>query len=412
MRRCDFIVLFVFLFSFSFCLLGCDKKSVIESYGDISMKDDDMSGSIDYSYDSSVGVCDVLVSSESMLQKSAYVVDAVVEDENVMYSPLSLNLALGLLTNGMNDECKKFMMSYLGEDIDSYNGFVESYMKSLPSTVEIANGLFVDKHYSFNENVVSVLKKSYDVECASLDFSTVDSVNYVNDWCNNATNGFITEIVSDLYGYSFVATNALYFKDTWDSKIEDDCVNEYGEFINLQGDVQICNMMSMSENCYLENDNAIGFIKPYSNYKYGFVAMLPKVEGEFSMSDLDIESLLASANYNANVKVFMPEFSFDNTLVLNDVFAKLGLSNLFEKSYCGNLLNDEVAFVDMLLQKTKVDVNRDGTEASAVTAIMMTNSAFVDSKDYVVNINRPFAFMIYDFEENIPLFMGKVVSMD
>ena len=285
-------------------------------------------------------------------------------------------------------------------------------MKSLPNTVEIANGLFVDDKSSFNENTLSILEKSYSAGCDVLDFSSPSSVEYINNWCNESTHGMIPGIVSDLNGYSLVAANALYFKDNWLSQIDDNRVMEDGKFTTINGDIQTCNMMLMSEDRYLENDKAIGFIKPYANQRYGFVAILPKEQGLFNFSDLDVDSLMNSVEYDATVIASMPEFSFDSTLSLTAVLCNLGLSGLFENAYCDSLLDNEIAIVDEILQKTKVDVNREGTEASAVTAIMVKNTAFVESKEYVVNLDRPFAFMIYDFEENIPLFMGKVMNME
>ena len=77
-------------------------------------------------------------------------------------------------------------------------------------------------------------------------------------------------------------------------------------------------------------------------------------------------------------------------------------SNIFEKE--NNLVVDDV------IQKCKIKVDEEGTIASAITIVVTKNSMSVNDTKKVY-IDRPFAFMIYDNEQDIILFVGKIVNL-
>ena len=70
--------------------------------------------------------------------------------------------------------------------------------------------------------------------------------------------------------------------------------------------------------------------------------------------------------------------------------------------------------VDTILQKTKLELDENGTKAAAVTAVIMECMSAVEEKEPViknVELTRPFAFLIYDRSNNEILFMGKVMTV-
>ena len=92
--------------------------------------------------------------------------------------------------------------------------------------------------------------------------------------------------------------------------------------------------------------------------------------------------------------------------------SELGYDDILKASY-SKLVTDDVLSISTILQKAKIDVNREGTEVAAVSVIMMDATAVIseDMPEYkTVRLDRPFAFMIYDFANDDILFMGKVVN--
>ena len=75
-------------------------------------------------------------------------------------------------------------------------------------------------------------------------------------------------------------------------------------------------------------------------------------------------------------------------------------------------MSDESLYADTVIHKTRLKLNKEGTEAAAVTAIMVkaTGLPMMEKRTEVdIHLDRPFAFLIYDTENDIALFTGKVM---
>ena len=66
------------------------------------------------------------------------------------------------------------------------------------------------------------------------------------------------------------------------------------------------------------------------------------------------------------------------------------------------------------MHKTYIDVNREGTEAAAATAVEMTEGCVIadPNEPIVINLNRPFVYMIVDNTTNMPIFLGAQIDMN
>ncbi|MBQ5851791.1 MAG: serine proteinase inhibitor, partial [Lachnospiraceae bacterium] len=68
---------------------------------------------------------------------------------------------------------------------------------------------------------------------------------------------------------------------------------------------------------------------------------------------------------------------------------------------------DKKIYIDLVRQKSKIIVDEEGTEAAAVTEVIMTEGcALIEDKPIEVRFDRPFLYMIMDMDKNIPLFIG------
>jgi len=175
--------------------------------------------------------------------------------------------------------------------------------------------------------------------------------------------------------------------------------------------------MNSEESIYLDDGSATGFIKPYYNDKYSFVALLPN-EG-ISIKDY-IETLsgegflnTVKSAQNTVVNAVMPKFSYDYKIKLNDALKDLGMHDGLSaakadfsrlgKSSRGNIYIGEV------LHKTFISVDELGTKAGAVTKVEMTyESAPAELK--IVRLDRPFVYAIIDNSTNLPVFIGTVMN--
>ena len=171
--------------------------------------------------------------------------------------------------------------------------------------------------------------------------------------------------------------------------------------------------MTCTGDRYYENDKATAFGRDYAN-GVSFIGILPNDEGDFNLEDLDIGGLLKSNPEYDEVDCKMPKLNFETSTVLNDMLSSLGLDNLFSSNADFSGIADQNVNVDTILQKTKLELDENGTKAAAVTAVTMEcMSAPAENEPIIktVELTRPFAFLIYDRSNEEILFIGKVTSI-
>lgn len=158
---------------------------------------------------------------------------------------------------------------------------------------------------------------------------------------------------------------------------------------------------------YFENDAATAFKYGYRNGLY-FIGILPKETGDFTIESLDIPSLLESETYDYDVYARMPRLKFETSLPLSDALSAAGLSELFDMENANLSGISDDFYVSDVLQKTSLELDEYGTRAAAVTEFLV--GAALPREERHVNLDRPFAFMIYDSEEKQIVFLGKVTE--
>lgn len=336
------------------------------------------------------------------------IMDNIDQGENTMYSPLSLNFALGMINNGATEDVKTDFEKYFNTDIETYNNFSKNLIKQNDGVLKIANSIWVRNDYTLNKNFKKQVEKYYDAESKTLPFDE-DFVTTLNKWCDEKTDGLISEILKEppVDNTKMLIANALYFNGEWETKYNKEAIrntdfNTFNQTVKTEG-------MHSKEDIYLENENATGFIKYYKSKKYAFVGILPKKDGNFTFKDLDLKTLMDSKKYE-DVHTMIPKFKFDSSLKLTDQLPHIGLEKTTIPNSFPNIVNETPLKVGTVFQKTTVNVNEKGTEASAVTIITMHDNGVQSTPSKEVYLNRPFAFMIYDVENNTPVFVGKVIN--
>ena len=359
------------------------------------------------------------------LQNSVKMTDqisAAVNGENIMFSPTSLNFALGMIAEGAEGETKEVLCNYLGTDdfasyakdyldkIKEYNTEDENY--GYKSKLKIADAVWADDELTLQEKFRNTVSDSFGAEVENMDFSAAEKTcGIINSWCEKNTEGLIPEIITpDLISDStgLCLTNSLYFESGWSGEPWD--VSETEEEF---GDNEKTNYMTCTGDRYYENDKAVAFGRDYAN-GLSFIGILPNDQGDFSLEDLGIGELLKSLPEYDEVQCKMPKLEFETTAVLNDMLSGLGLDNIFSSNADFSGIADQNVNVDTILQKTKLELDENGTKAAAVTAVIMECMSAAEEDEPIiktVELTRPFAFLIYDSSNDEILFMGKVMTV-
>ena len=365
------------------------------------------------------------INKTTALQNSVKMTDllsAEASGKNIMFSPTSLNFALGMIAEGAKGETKEILDDYLGtndfaayakeylDKIKAYNTEDESY--GYQSKVKIADAVWVDNGLTLQEKFKNTVSDSFGAEVEAVDFSAAEKTcDVINSWCDKNTEGLIPKIItSDLINDNtgLCLTNSLYFESGWSGEPWN--VSDTEESF---GKKEKTKYMTCTGDRYYENDKATAFGRDYAN-GLSFIGILPNDESDFNLEDLDIGGLLKSNPEYDEVDCKMPKLNFETSTVLNDMLSSMGLDNLFSSNSDFSGIVDQNVNVDTILQKTKLELDENGTKAAAVTAVTMEcMSAAVENEPIIktVELTRPFAFLIYDRNNDEILFIGKVISI-
>lgn len=362
-------------------------------------------------------------------QRAAFFADWVYAEkrENVLVSPLSLNMALGLVAEGASGDTAKELYDYLGRTdytsyVDQYLEFAEGlackkgekqYNDSYSFRYEIANSLWVNQNNRLLKDYQKTVQKAFRAEVEPADFEkdVSGTVKKINSWCSDKTHKLIPKIVetSDISpDLKAILINSLYFESPWKQEWH---VSE-GEFTAMDGSKKTQDMLYGSVDCYYENDKATAFGKAYSN-GFCFIGILPKEKGEFSILNLDLESLMKSESYDYLVSARMPKLNYGTTESnVEKILQAQGMELPFTfNAEIKGIIENNNLYINQIIQKTKIELDENGTKAAAVTAIMMKASGMMPQQEVKeVILDRPFAFMIYDTQNDEILFLGKVTQ--
>lgn len=350
---------------------------------------------------------------------------AVYEGNGLLVSPLSAMIALAMTANGAEGDTLREMEEVLcgGMSINKLSAELYNYTASLASTDDakfnMANAIWVTSNPSFsiNKNFVNTVTNTFDADIIAADLP--NSIGAINDWAKEETFGMIPEILKDgdLDELSvMVLLNALAFDALWANQPSDSACFE-DTFKGIDEKVQKATFMWAECDGYLKDKNAVGIVKNYKGGDYAFLALLPEGNVYEYAASLDGKTLLnlydkrkkAAGNVAINAK--MPHFSFDCSIEMADLLAKMGMPRAFDSGAAefsalgvdtrGNL------YISRVIQKTHIDLDNSGTRAAAVTAISIkSEGAMMDLEFYRVELDRPFIYAIIDTENGLPIFIG------
>jgi serine protease inhibitor len=345
------------------------------------------------------------------------------KDKNVFISPLSVSVALGMTHNGANGETQEAMQKTLElsgltvqEVNESYKSLIELLTGLDPKVrFQIANSIWYRQELSFEKEFIDLNKKYFNAEVRGLNFNDPNAPKTINAWVDKNTNGKIKEIVDAPIDPLLVMflINAIYFKGFWAYQFDKDLTKD-DLFTLPDGSKKACKMMKQKgELQYFENADFQAIDLPYGDGDFSMSIFLPHPEK-------NIDSLIAKFNQeNWNLWIgsfskheltlYLPKFTLEYELTLNDVLKALGMGIAFDplkadfsKMYKG----PESLFISKVKHKTFVDVNEEGTEAAAVTSVGLA----MTSVGTIMRIDRPFVFVIRENKSQTILFIGKIVE--
>ena len=337
--------------------------------------------------------------------------------KNLMISPISLEIDLGMFQNGIEGKTLEKLLKTQGLDgfkVDEVNDYYKTMITGIAQaddrvTFTSANSLWYHNEYSVADNFKSAIENNYAAKVASADFSDSKTKDIINSWCSDNTGDRIKEMITALCPEDlFHLLNAVYFKGSWLFEF-DKSQTKKDEFKTANGNIKEVDMMykQFSSISYSDAGDFETIVLPFSSPGFMFFAMLPKED--VKMDDAIINSLSpASINSLSTAKgyLYMPKYEVEYEMAaLVEVLQAINPELAFNQDEI-TFLNTKVNDVN-IMQKTFFKVDEEGVEAAAVTD--MSNTYFDNpdnSKIVELRFNRPFVYGIMEASTNMPLFIG------
>lgn len=331
--------------------------------------------------------------------------DAVREPEkNLILSPVSVLAAAGMCATGAKGETLSQLEAAAGMDVSAMNELAAAYA-SQSGVFESANSVWLRKDFQISDpQVLSTLETQYQAAVFTEPFNQ-SSCDKINKWVSEKTEGLISRMVREIPSSTqMVLLNAAAFDGGWTAPFDPEATDT-AVFTGSSGTGEPVSMMHSTENTYVETDTLHGFMKPYGDGQYGFVALIPKEGG---LLDDALKTLPENMEMSQReVYVSLPRFALDAEADLVPVMESLGATDLFdEKADLSGF--GKGLYVSSLLQKARIIVDEKGTKAGAATEAGISEMSLAPDEPVTINCDRPFAYMVMDLEHNVPLFMGIV----
>jgi serine protease inhibitor len=330
-------------------------------------------------------------------------------------------MALGMVLNGASEETQKSILStidYAGLTATEVNQAYKDLTALLLSmdrkvTLGIANGVWYDQQWKVRNSFTSIIENYYDGKVAALDFRSAGAKDVINGWVENKTNKRIKDLIANIETDEIMfLVNTLYFKGAWANQF-DKLQTRKAPFTTIDGTkVNVDMMFSTGVVLKLYQNTDLQLLDiPYGNGQFRFTVVMPhKVENFKALTDgIDAAQLNAwtAQSDSGAVELEMPRFTMKWKEDLKSTLETMGMKTvdfpgLFEKT-------DSDLEISRVIHQTFIDVNEEGSEAAAATAIGIREVS-APAKPTRITINRPFLFMIREKHSGTILFIGRLMD--
>ncbi len=289
-------------------------------------------------------------------------------------------------------------------------------------TLHIANALWAQKDYKFLDGYFSLVEKYYSGKVTNLNFikGNEESRLTINSWVEKQTNDKIKNLIPlgalDIMT-RLVLTNAIYFKGFWLKQFEKKNTRDEDFRISPGNPIKIPMMHLSGKEAkfnYGETDNLQILELPYEGEDLSMLIILPKVDDlEATEESLRVKKLSEWKKLlkREEVEVALPKFKFEKACSMKDTLEEMGMPTAFigGKADFSGITGNKDLNIDKVIHKAFVEVNEEGTEAAAATAVMMTMGFLPGTSSIkIFKADHPFIFIIQEKETGNILFIGRV----
>jgi serpin B len=342
------------------------------------------------------------------------------EEGNLFFSPYSISMALAMTYAGARGQTAEQMAGTLhfpGQQAEFHPAVAElaAHIEQLGQIddikLHIANSLWPDSTLQPLDSFLHITDTYYHARPFPVDFfnETEPSRQKINEWVADNTMQKIQELLQqgDITPDTvLVLVNAIYFKGNWFAPFKEEQTQE-AAFASPDGEVMVPMMQQRGDFDYAEDEGLQVMAFPYAGKSLYMLVFLPQQTDDLGRLESSLNSEFVARWFrnleSKKVMVAFPKFSIRSHFSLLGTLKALGMRNLSD--FSGMALPPP--FLSKVIHEAYVDVNEQGTEAAAATAVVMNRSLprYVD-----FTADHPFVFCILDASSESVLFVGRVMD--
>ncbi|MBE8714044.1 serpin family protein [Sphingobacterium hungaricum] len=339
-----------------------------------------------------------------------------------MLSPFGAGMVMGMVYNGAVGDTKDAIAKVFRYDqvaAEDLNAFYQRLIEGLPKVdpqtkLHLANSIWYNQNYSILPEFLAVNQQYYNAEVQGLDFGDSQSKDLINDWVKNQTNDKIDKIIDKTSEDDLAfLINAIYFKGDWEQKFEKSNTGKL-DFYTASGETVQSDFMKINHSYNVISQYGLIAVElPYSNKKFSMVLIKPSDSESAHWTNADLSTYIENMEHDAGrytmttMDLSIPKFKFAYSRNLIPDLTNFGMGVAFNSYANFSGIFDLPTQITKFQQKTFVEVDEEGTEAAAVTAIGIGVTSNLPPV-LQMKFDKPFVFLIKENKTNLILFMGKV----
>ncbi|HEY3320373.1 MAG TPA: serpin family protein [Planctomycetota bacterium] len=349
---------------------------------------------------------------------------------NLFISPSSIETALAMTYAGArgNTAAEMAKVLHLPEG-DKVHEDLGVFLKGLNAAtgpdgkprafeLSVANRLWGQKGYAIVSAFLSLNKESYGAGLEELNFAESEAARVtINTWVEKQTKDRIKNLIPRGVldaATRLVLTNAIYFKGKWEAPFTKTATRE-APFRISDAEQVPCQMMSAGgDHLYMENETLQALKLPYQGKELSMIILLPKTNDlarlERNLTTANLAAWIGSMT-EPMVSVSFPRFKMTAAFMLKSDLQALGMKDAFVYPHADftGIEPKKEFYVGEVLHKAFVEVNEEGTEAAAATAVIGKTGG-PPPKPKVFRADHPFLFVIRHEQSGAILFLGRLTD--
>lgn len=351
--------------------------------------------------------------------------------DNLFCSPSSLATALAMVHAGARGETAEEMARALHFHLppEKLHPAIGDLLATWTAAdkepgfqLSVANRLWGQKGSHFMPEYLELTRAHYGAELAEVDFlhRAEPAREQINAWVEKKTEGKIRDLIArGALGAStrLVLTNAIYFKGTWSEPFKKEATQTAPFHVSATRKVDVPLMYQSKRFRCWEGDGLKALALPYKGGSLSMLVLLPdaidqlpELEAKLTTENLALwRSKLAPRQAN----VHLPRFQLTAEFELSQMLRSMGMARAFTRGQAdlSGMSSEEELYLSAVVHKAFVDVNEEGTEAAAATAIgVKTAAVFNPARPLEFRADHPFVFLIQDDRTGAVLFLGRLIE--